>query len=86
MPTDLTTVRMSRDLVKRIKALRKPHQAFAGVLEELLSHTANACPVSPETMKVLERYRTKPEDTLDDLVQNVLTENAEFEKQIAEKK
>ena len=83
--TDFTVpVRMPKELRERLKALRKPHQALAGVIEELIARPlTSGCPVSPETLKVLERYRAKPEDTLDDLVNRVLEENREFEKQIA---
>jgi len=35
--TELTTVKLPRVLVDRLKALKKPHQALAGVIEELLN-------------------------------------------------
>ena len=80
------SVGIPEELWAKLNAKCRPHQALSGVLEELLARPlTSSCPVSPETLKVLERYRTKPEDTLDDLITNALNENQEFEKQIAQK-
>lgn len=35
------TIRVPEDLLERLKALRKPHQAIAGVIEELLEKAGN---------------------------------------------
>ena len=38
MPTKLVSVKLPEGLVKRIKEHARPHQAIAGVIEELLNN------------------------------------------------
>lgn len=36
MKTETTVMKVPKDLVQRLKAMRRPHQSIAGVIEELL--------------------------------------------------
>ena len=80
---DLTTVRMPRDLVQKVKAQRKSRQPFAGVIEDLLNNTG--CITDPETLKRLERYRTHARETIGDLITNALDQLDELEKTLTKR-
>ena len=83
MRTELSTVKMSKALIQRLKNLQRPHQALGGVIEELIN--GNAC-TDPDTMKRLERYRTHARETVGDLIKNSLDQLDEIEKQLAVKR
>ena len=71
MRTPSTTMKVPKELVERIRALQRPRQALAGVIEELLNGTI---PIKPETVTRLESFKTSPIETLDDLINNLIDE------------
>lgn len=38
---EITSIKLPKKLVERLKALKRPHQAMAGVIEELLEQKGN---------------------------------------------
>ena len=80
-PND-TTISIKKTTREALKRRMHLGQSFDGFLLEMLNEVP--C-VTQSLLKKLERYRTRPEDSLDDLVNKVLDENREFERQISKK-
>lgn len=64
-----SAVKLPLELIDRLKARQRSHQAIAGVIEELLAENE----ISPETMARLKDYRNGNEST-DQTVKGVLDE------------
>ena len=70
-------------LWERLQSMKRPHQSFAGVIEELL--TKDGTCTDPDTMKRLERYRTHARETVADLISNALDQLDELEKTLTKR-
>ena len=46
--TPLKSIKLPLELVMKLKALRKPHQAIAGVIEELLANGSKLSQEKPD--------------------------------------
>ena len=70
-----SSIKLPSDLVDKLRALKKSHQAIAGVVEDLINaQDFDAIILSPELLSKLGEYRTHPRETVEDLIKSVLDE------------
>ena len=75
MTVKASSIKLPVDLIDRLRALRKSHQAIAGVIEDLITASeSKSLIISPEVLSRLEGYRTHPRETVEDLIAVVLDE------------
>lgn len=73
MKDDRGTIKLPKELLERLKSIRKSHQAIPGVIEELLDeHNKESITLKPDTIKRLRENEKYPKEPLEDIINGII--------------